>query len=140
MSYGQLFGYASLSWAVISLALLWIAWRAVAAEKLRLHRTLMVLMTAGAWLFIAGYLARYRQPGALPEIDPAYLPWLALHGTLGLVPLFGATTLVIARFRQRRGNQPPSHLNRHHRRYGRLFVAVWAFTHVGGIVNYWLFF
>ena len=140
MNYSQVFGFLSLVWGVISLALLWIAWRAIVAEKLRLHRNLMVLLTVGAWLFIAGYLAHYRQPSTLPQMDPAYVPWIALHGTLGLVPLVGATVLVSARYRQRADTRTVLHLNRHHRRYGRVFLAVWAFTHVGGIVNYWLFY
>ena len=97
----------------------------------------MLFLTLGAWLFIAGYLLRYNQPGTLPEIDPVYIPWLALHGTLGLVPLVGATMLVVSRHRQ---GASVSHLNRQHRIYGRLFVLVWVFTHLGGIANYFLFY
>lgn len=96
----------------------------------------MVLLTLGAWVFIASYLVNYSQPGAGPEIDPAYIPWLAVHGTLGLVPLLGATVLVAARFR----GASNSHLNRLHRIYGRVFMLIWLFTHIGGIANYFLFY
>lgn len=133
----EVFGEISAAWGVLSLGLLWIAWRAAVAKKWSLHRNLMLLLTLGAWAFIAGYLLRYRQPGAMPEIDPAYVPWLALHGTLGLVPLLGATTLVVSRLRR---GETDSHLNRHHRIYGRLLILVWAFTHLGGIANYFLFY
>jgi len=134
------FGQISAVWGFLSLGLLWIAWRAAVAKKWSLHRNLMVLLILGAWVFIAGYLLRYRQPGAAPEIDPAYIPWLALHGTLGLVPLVGATMLVVSRYRRYRQGVGVSHLNRHHRIYGRVLILVWVFTHVGGIVNYFLFF
>ena len=140
MQHGQLFAQVSVAWGCLSLFLLWLAWRAAAAETWRLHRNLMCFLTAGAWIFIASYLVRYRQPDALPEIDPAYVPWLALHGTLGLVPLLGATVLVLARLRQREARAPASHFNRHHRLYGRLFIALWVFTHLGGIANYFLFY
>ncbi|MAG33917.1 MAG: hypothetical protein CL908_23805 [Deltaproteobacteria bacterium] len=131
-----MFAEISAIWGVLSLGLLWIAWRAAVVRRQRLHRNMMVFLTFAAWVFIAAYLLRYRQPGATPEIDPAYIPWLALHGTLGLVPLLGATLLVVSRYRRQ---EPASHLNRQHRIYGRLFVLVWVFTHLGGIANYFLF-
>ncbi len=132
-----MFGQLSAAWGILSLGLLWIAWRAAVAKNQSLHRNMMVLLTLGAWVFIASYLLRYRQPSEMPEIDPAYIPWLALHGTLGLVPLLGATTLVISRYRNR---SPATHLSRQHRIYGRVFILIWVFTHIGGIVNYVLFY
>ncbi len=76
----------------------------------------------------------------MPRIPPEYVPWIALHGTIGLIPLFGATALVWARLREKRSSlRGRSHLNRHHRAYGRFFVVLWFFTHAGGAVNFWLF-
>ncbi len=130
-----MFWHISTAWGVLSLGLLWIAWRAAVAKNWPLHRNLMVLLTVAAWVFLAGYLMRYGQSGAMPEIDPVYIPWLAVHGTLGLIPVIGSTMLVASRARRRK---PASHLSRHHRTYGRVFVLVWVFTHLGGIANYFL--
>ncbi len=69
-----MFAQVSAAWGVLSLGLLWIAWRAAPAKKWPLHRNLMVFLTVGAWVFIASYLLRYKQAGAMPEIDPAYVP------------------------------------------------------------------
>ncbi|MAE94476.1 MAG: hypothetical protein CL910_07440 [Deltaproteobacteria bacterium] len=132
-----MFAQLSALWGVVSLGLLWLAWRAAVARRWSLHRNLMIFLTLGAWVFITSYLLRYGQPGAMPEIDPAYIPWLAIHGTLGLVPLFGASLLVISRLRH---GPSASHLNRHHRLYGRSLMIVWVFTHLGGIANYFLFY
>ena len=97
----------------------------------------MIFLTAGAWLFISSYLLRYSMPGYAPiEIPREYIPWIAFHGTVGLIPLFGSALLVWARVRGRSA----SHLNRHHRCYGRFLVPVWGFSHLGGILNFWLFY
>ena len=63
-----------------------------------------------------------------------YVPWMALHGSLGLVPLIGATCLVAGRLMAGR-NRFSSHFNRHHKAYGRTFIVIWLFTHLGGIFN-----
>ena len=95
----------------------------------------MVILTAGAWLFILSYLLRYFIPGyTSPAIPRHLIPWFALHGTVGLLPLFGATALVHARLK----NQEKGFLNRRHKRLGRITASLWCFTHLGGIVNFWL--
>jgi hypothetical protein len=93
-----------------------------------------MLSSAMAWAFIAAYLLRYKIPGAIPEISPQYIPWIAIHRTIALIPLFGATCLILARLISRREH----HFNRHHRYYSRAFVLLWCFTHLGGVVNFWL--
>ncbi len=135
-----LFLDVSLAWGLIAFGWLIGAWWAARRGDTPSHRLSMILLTAGAWLFIAVYLLHYRYGQQAPRIPPEYIPWIALHGTIGLVPLFGATGLVWARLREKRSSpRRPGHLNRYHKAYGRVFVVLWCFTHAGGIVNFWLF-
>ena len=134
--YSKIFMYVGLLWGIISLCLLIVAWRLAIRNEVRRHRFIMIFLTAGAWLFIASYLLRYTLPGYTALEVPRHLvPWLAFHGTMGLIPLFGATTLVWARLRA----DKTSHLNRYHQLYGRILVSIWCFTHMGGILNFFLF-
>lgn len=133
-----MFIHLSLVWAVIALVLLVIAWRHAVKGNTKYHRRLMIFLTAGAWVFIVSYILQY-QSSARISVPPEYIPWLALHGTIGLIPLLGASMLVLARLWQARHPQAQLHLNRQHKRYGRILIALWVFTHLGGIANYWLF-
>ncbi len=138
--YSFLFLNISFIWGLIALGLLLVAWQAARQGKIGRHRLLMGILTAAAWLFIAVYSLRYRYPEYIPQIPEEYIPWMAVHGTIALIPLFGATALLWARLKERR--RPPQqqrgHLNRHHRVYGRIILALWCFTHLGGIANFWL--
>ncbi len=134
-----MFSHLSLIWAVLSLVLLFVAVRSAARGNTTLHRGLMIFLTLAAWVFIISYLMRYRSPGEISAVPPEYVPWVAIHGTVGLAPLIGASMLVWARLFQRRRPDSRLHLNRRHAIYGRVTVALWVFTHIGGIVNYWLF-
>jgi len=129
----SLFMIISTIWAVIALILLIVSWRLARAGKLATHRNIMVLLTLGAWIFIFNYIfvQRYAENGAFPR---EYIPWIAFHGTLGLVPLIGASCLVFSRIMTGRQGLA-GHFNRHHKSYGRAFIAVWCFTHLGGIFN-----
>ena len=134
--YSKIFMYAGLLWGVISFCLLIAAWLLAVRRDIKNHRFIMIILTVGAWIFILSYLLRNYLPGATAiEIPRHLVPWIAFHGTLGLVPLFGSTMLVFARLR--RG--PTSHINRLHRLYGRVLVPIWCFTHIGGILNFFLF-
>jgi len=135
----SLFSQLILIWAVLSLPLLFIAWWSAARGNTATHRGLMIFLTLAAWVFIISYLMQYRSPGEITPVPPEYVPWVAIHGTVGLLPLIGASILVWARLFQRRHPDSRLHLNRRHRIYGRVVIALWAFTHLGGIVNYWLF-
>ena len=138
------FSLAGGLWGVTAFILLLVAWRAAAALNIRLHRPLMILLVVGAWVFLAAYLSRYsehsRNYGSSTQGLPSYLIlWLAVHGTIALIPLLGATMLVWARLT---GSEAPgvrSHLNRNHRRYGRVLAGLWLFTNAGGILNFLLF-
>ncbi len=74
------------------------------------------------------------QSSYLGSFPSEYVPWMALHGSLGLVPLIGATCLVVGRLMTGR-NKFSTHFNQHHKAYGRTFIVVWSFTHLGGIFN-----
>ncbi len=134
-----MFNQLSPIWATLSLVLLFIAWRSAVRGNTTLHRSMMIFLTLAAWVFIFSYLMQYRSPGEVSRVPPEYVPWVAIHGTVGLVPLIGATVLVWARLFQRRNPDSRLHLNRRHGIYGRVLIVLWAFTHLGGIVNYWLF-
>ncbi len=136
----QLFLSIGSAWAIIALALLVLAWHAARTKSFNLHRKIMVFLTIAAWVFLALYLVRYRYPELTPSIPPEYIPWLALHGTVALFPLIGATLMVISRWLERRHPGRKYHLNQHHKWYGRLFVLLWCFTHLGGIGNAYLFY
>ncbi|MDP6343152.1 MAG: hypothetical protein QF491_06430, partial [Alphaproteobacteria bacterium] len=75
-----------------------------------------------------------RYGGEAASFPRQYIPWVALHGSLGLVPLIGATCLVAGRLMAGR-NRFSGHFNRHHKAYGRTFIVVWVFTHLGGLFN-----
>ena len=124
----------STAWAVIALVLLIVAWRLARAGRIVLHRNIMILLTTGAWIFIINYIFVQRYGGGIGPFPSEYVPWIALHGSLGLVPLIGATCLVVGRLMTGR-NKFSAHFNRHHKAYGRTFIVVWFFTHLGGIFN-----
>ncbi|MBI5343916.1 MAG: hypothetical protein HZB83_01025, partial [Deltaproteobacteria bacterium] len=58
--YGKIFLYYGFLWGIASLLLLLSAWRAAVSKNITLHRTIMVVLTIGAWLFVLLYLLRYR--------------------------------------------------------------------------------
>ena len=121
-------------WAVIAMVLLVVAWRLARAGRIAPHRNIMILLTVGAWVFIINYLFVQRYGGEFATFPREYVPWIAVHGSLGLIPFIGATCLVLGRLMTGR-NSFASHFNRHHKTYGRSFIAVWLFTHLGGIFN-----
>lgn len=133
----SLFNIIATIWAVISFTLLVLAWRMAVAKKIKLHRNLMIFLTTGAWVFIANYLFLRPYRGEALSIPEEYIIWMAFHGTAGLIPLIGATCLVISRIR-RKGSGPENHLNRHHKLYGRIIIGLWLFSHLGGIFNAFL--
>ncbi len=140
------FSLAGGLWGATSFILLVIAWRAAAgragqaARNIRLHRPLMLLLVAGAWFFLAAYLSKYsRDHGASSELGSYLILWLAAHGTIALVPLFGATMLAWARLTGSRATGIRLHLNNNHRSYGRLLAGLWLFTNAGGIFNFLFF-
>lgn len=134
-----IFNYLTLAWGLISLGLLLLAWKEIRRGEQRRHRRLMIILTVGAWIFLATYLLKYWLPGYQPPHVPRHLiPWLALHGMMGLVPFIGATLLVWARLSGGR-DFIRRHINQRHRAYGSFFAAIWCLTHLGGIINFWLF-
>jgi len=131
----SLFLAISTIWAVAAIVLLVFSWRLARTGKIRVHKTLMILLTLGAWVFVASYLftQRYGDAAAIP-FPKEHVIWMAVHGTIGLIPLVGATCLIIGRVRSK-GNYRSTHFNRNHKYYGRVIVVIWLFTHLGGIFN-----
>ncbi|MBI5810957.1 MAG: hypothetical protein HZB21_07215, partial [Deltaproteobacteria bacterium] len=111
------------------------------SKNITLHRTIMVVLTIGAWLFVLLYLLRYRIEDEAALRVPAHLVlWLAIHGTVALAAIAGATTLVWARLRgSDAGLGFSGHLNSFHIIYGRVVLVLWTFTNIGGIANFYLF-
>ena len=141
MTYSQWFVQLSFVWAVIGFVLLLIAWRSAAQGNTHRHRQLMLILVTGAWIFVAAYiLLRYHLPDQLTTGARNYIPWLIIHGSIGMLAVIGASTLVLARMRQRYYPSSKLHVNQYHRIYGRIIIVLWIFTHAGGIVNYWMFF
>lgn len=130
----SLFLIISTVWAAISFALLVFAWRLAVAGKTTLHKYLMIFLTFGAWVFIASYLFQRPYGTEVISLPREFIIWIALHGTVGLIPPIGAICLVTSRIRMK-GNHRESHLNRHHKLYGRVFIVLWLFSHVGGVFN-----
>ena len=140
--YGKIFFYYGFLWGIASLLLLLTAWRAAASKKIPLHRTIMVVLTIGGWLFVLLYLLRYRIEDEAALRVPAHLvPWLAVHGSTALAAIAGATALVWARLEKGSvdGMGFSGHLNSFHRLYGRIVLVLWTFTHIGGIANFYVF-
>jgi uncharacterized membrane protein YozB (DUF420 family) len=130
----SMFLIISTAWAVTALVLLFVAWWLARVGRIVLHRNIMILLTVGAWIFIINYIFVQRYGGDLGSFPSEYVPWMAFHGSLGLVPLIGATFLVLGRLMKGRNNFS-THFNRNHKAYGRMFIVVWFFTHLGGIFN-----
>ena len=135
MEQGRLFLHLTLAWGVLSLLLLIIAWRKAVRRDIADHKMLMIMLTFGSWIFFVSYLLHYIIPGFnLPEVPNKLIPWFAIHGTVALIPLFGAAALIYTRLK----GSKDAFLNRHHKLLGSITAAIWFFTHLGGFVNFWL--
>ncbi len=103
---------------------------------------MMYTMVIGGWLFVLLYFAGYYLRSAPLEVPRSLVPWFALHGTLALVALLGATLLLTTRYsvekREGRSTGFRAYLNSRHRFYGWVVALLWLFTHIGGIVNLYL--
>ena len=138
--YTKIFFYGGFAWALVSTALLFVAWWFIRHGQVVRHKTVMIILVVGGWLFVSSYVLRYRIPDFIHiEVPRNMIPWLAFHGTIGLIPLIGATFLIWSRLTG--GDFETglrAHLNRNHRKYGLTFLFLWVFTHFGGIANFFL--
>ncbi|MFQ5586641.1 MAG: DUF420 domain-containing protein [Thermodesulfobacteriota bacterium] len=137
--YVKVFLFIGLIWANIALILLLVAWRSAYTRRgLLLHRRIMILLTVAAWLFVIGYILQFALPSVKPlSVPEGLVPWFVFHALVACIPLFGAPLLVWARLSPGASGLR-AHLNRHHVTYGRILVPLWAFTHIGGLVNFFL--
>jgi len=140
MNYQQIFSQYSLAWALAGLLLLGFSWHAAATGRKKRHQWLMICLVIGAWVFVLAYvMLRFHLAQQPTEKVLAYIPWLIVHGSIGLFTIFGVTCLMCARGWQKfNPGKRPLHLNYYHRVYGRCLVVLWLFTHLGGVANYWL--
>lgn len=138
MNYTEISMTYGFYWSCLGLGLLLIAWYHAAKGSKMVHRLLMILMIVGSWVFVVSYLLRYVIPGEMPQLpEPLMVAWLAFHGSLALIPLVGGTLMAWARMHK--GNAPlAAKFNQNHQRYGRIFIPIWLFTHLGGIANYYI--
>ena len=133
-----MFLHLSMIWGIIALTLLIYAWRlAVQGNYLR-HKQIMIFLTVGAWVFVINYLVQY-ETGRIPDIPPGLMVWMSIHGIVGMVPIVGAIVLIVVRYLAQRSSKKIQHINHYHRVYGRVLVALWVFTHLGGFANYFIF-
>ena len=90
----------------------------------------MIFLSIAGLIFTIVYLVKqtWYAPLQLPD---SYYPWLVIHGISGLISIIGAFTLIIARLYAK----PKHYFNRHHRHYGRIFICLWVFAHLGGLYN-----
>ncbi len=130
----SMFHIISTAWAVIALVLLIVAWQLARVGRIEMHRNIMILLTAGAWVFIVNYIFVQRYGEDAAPFPSVYIPWMALHGSLGLIPFIGATCLVVGRLMAGR-SKLSNHFNQHHKAYGCTFIVIWVFTHLGGLFN-----
>ncbi len=139
----NLFLDISLLWTVFAFFILLLSWRLACLGNQRRHRQFMLFLTIAAWIFIAIYLCQSQRSHPLVAIKEEYILWLIFHGVLGLIALLGATLLVVARLWQEKRAMTEilliRHLNQQHKNYGRIFICLWLFTHIGGVINYVLF-
>ena len=128
----SLFLAISTIWAIAAIVLLVFSWRLARTGKIRVHKTLMILLTLGAWVFVASYLftQRYGDAAAIP-FPKEHVIWMAVHGTIGLIPLVGATCLIVSRVRSK-GNYRSTVCAV---RNPKLFAAVVLQTKKHSIVN-----
>ena len=68
----------STAWAVIAVVLLGIAWWLARVGRTMPHKNIMILLTLGAWIFIANYILLQRYGGDFGSFPREYVPWIAL--------------------------------------------------------------
>jgi uncharacterized membrane protein YozB (DUF420 family) len=81
----SVFHLISLLWAIISFTLLIFAWWFAASGKIPQHKNLMLFLVAGAWVFILSYLFQRPYSVGAATFPREYIPWIAFHGTMGLL-------------------------------------------------------
>ena len=140
----MVFFAVSALWGVAACLLLVWAWVVIRINKERferLHRRVLTVMTSGGWAFVLFYLFGVRLRSNRASVPPEIAPWLAAHGAIALMTLFGATILVWARLTGR-GDRDPlifrARLNASHAGYGRVVALLWLLSHLGGIFNLYL--
>ncbi len=122
-------------WAVVALLLLWLAWRAAKRRDIRVHKRYMIIVAAVAAVSLEAWLMSLRYPQILPEIPEGMVGWVRLVNYISIIPLVGATLMILARWRESRPTELLGHFNTHHRTYGQAFILLWCFSYIASLVN-----
>ncbi|MCP3671065.1 MAG: DUF420 domain-containing protein [Gammaproteobacteria bacterium] len=122
-------------WALLALLLLWLAWRAARRCDIRIHKRYMVIIVALAWVSLELWLMSFRYPQLAPLVPEGMEIWVLLPNLLIIIPLVGATLLLLARWRRSGPTELLGHFNIHHRTYGKVFILVWCVGYLGGLLN-----
>lgn len=123
-------------WALIALLLLWLAWRAARRSDTRIHRRYMLIVVAMAWVFFEAWMMMsLRYPQMVVAVPENMASWVLLRNLVSVIPLVGATLLLLARWRRSGPTELLGHFNTHHRTYGKVFILLWCFSYIGGLLN-----
>ena len=122
-------------WAIAAMLLLWLAWRAAKRQDTRIHRRYMLIMIAVAWLSFEFWLMSFRYPQLAPVVPEGMDAWVLFPNLLIIVPLVGATLMLLARWRRSQPGEMLGHFNTHHRAYGKTFILLWCVGYLGGLIN-----
>jgi uncharacterized membrane protein YozB (DUF420 family) len=122
-------------WAALAMLLLWLAWRAAKRRDTRIHKRYMLIIIAVAWVSFEFWLMSFRYPQLAPMVPEGMDTWVLLPNLLLLVPLVGATLMLLARWRHSVPGEFLGHFNTHHRTYGRAFILLWGVSYLGGLLN-----
>ncbi len=99
-------------------------------------------MVVGGWGFVQLYLSGTFLRSVPLTVPKSLALWLAIHGTIALATLLGSSLVLLTRKIGEKTKTNPvgfrARFNARHRFYGWIFVLLWVFTHVGGVVNLYI--
>jgi len=122
-------------WALLAMLLLWLAWRAAKRRDTRIHRRYMLIIVAVAWVSFEFWLMSFRYPQLAPVVPEGMDVWVLLPNLVLLIPLVGATMMLLARWRKSGPAELLGHFNTHHGTYGKTFILLWCVGYLGGLLN-----
>ncbi len=122
-------------WALLAMLLLWLSWRAAKRRDTRIHRRYMLIIVAVAWVSFEFWIMSFRYPQLAPVVPEGMDVWVLLPNLMLLIPLVGATMMLLARWRRSGPKELLGHFNTHHGTYGKVFILLWCVGYLGGLLN-----
>lgn len=122
-------------WAVAALLLLWFGWRAAKRRDIRIHKRLMIVVVAMSLIAFEAWLMSFRYPQLAMTVPEGMEIWIYMVRIVSIIPLVGATLMLIARWRNSRPEELLGHFNTHHQAYGKVFILIWGFGFMAGLFN-----